>query len=71
MNLKDYVTSIQDDGLIIIGGRMEDYFDNIYNSSGLILLPHTHRISFRYVFLFMESLTLEQLQQLVRFVQKD
>ena len=42
---KRLCSRIRDDGLSLVGGRMEDYFDDTYNSSGLILLPHTHRIA--------------------------
>ena len=36
---------MRNDGIVVVGARLEVWFSNTYNSSSLILLPHNHRIS--------------------------
>ena len=43
---------LRDDGVVIVGGRLEEWFFDTYNSTGLILLPSNHRFSRLYVEFF-------------------
>ena len=36
---------VRADGIITVGGRVEEWFCDTYNSSGVILLPYNHRLS--------------------------
>ena len=36
------------EGIYVVSGRMEEWFEDTYNSDGLILLPHNHRFSYLY-----------------------
>ena len=47
-DFKQLCPRVRDDGIIIVGGRVEEFFADSYNSLGLILLPHFHRISLLY-----------------------
>ena len=40
--------SLNDQGIYIVSGRMEYWFEYTYNDKGLILLPHEHRFSLLY-----------------------
>ena len=40
---------LNDDGIYIVSGRMEYWFEYTYNTKGLILLPANHRLSLLYV----------------------
>ena len=35
----------RDDGVVIVGGRVEGWLLDTYNTPGLILLPYNHRLS--------------------------
>ena len=45
---------LRDDGVVIVSVRLEEWFFDTYNSTGLILLPYNHRFSRLYVEFFME-----------------
>ena len=47
-DFKQLCPRVRDDGIIIVGGRVEEFFADSYNSLRLILLPHFHRISLLY-----------------------
>ena len=38
----------RNDGIVVIGGKATQFFMDTYNSPGLILLPHDHRLSYLY-----------------------
>ena len=40
--------SLNDQGIYIVSGRMEYWFEYTYDDKGLILLPHEHRFSLLY-----------------------
>ena len=42
---KNLCPKVREDGIIIVTGRVGALFENNYGSSGLILLPHSHRLS--------------------------
>lgn len=47
-DFKQLCPIVRDDGIIIVSGRVEEFFSDSYNSLGLILLPYSHRISLLY-----------------------
>ena len=56
----------REDGVFVVGGRAVKLFVDNYNTPGLVLLPHCHRLSCCMHSLFMNCLTQELLLPYVK-----